>query len=712
MSTYQAALAWAARGFRVFPCLPGQKEPAVSWVQRATTDPETIRLWFDNNQNYNIGYALGGGYICIDVDTKNGNDGLSKLMDLGIYGLKGTLVIRTPSGGYHLLFTHSDTSQSPIAKGLDVRTRGGYALAPGSLFAVRHADGSIIWPAEVPRYSPTDYSINSYEIICNDPIAPLPEVISKKLKPRGLVTSNGLPALVAENLTLNISEAIECLRHCSNVAIQGQHGDDTTYQLAARMTRDYALSEAMVFTLLTSELGDGRPSWNARCEPPWDLNELKVKIANGSRYGRAQSGSGTTIAVYANTIGAADISTVGPKHASDLQPHLAIAYQAQGLQPPEPQGPRRARYTMASEILPRGADELWPNKFYVGMAGIIAGMPGEGKSQLAIYMAAVVSRGLAWPDGSGKAKQGKVIILSAEDHPEITIVPRLLAAGADVEKVALLHGTKESDNSEKAFNLETDMAELSSMTEKLNAEGEPVRLVIIDPIAAYLSKDKNAELRSLWNTINSWAQKYNVCIVVIDHLNKDVSNSSAIGRFHGSIATVANSRSAFLVVPEDEEDATKGFAMVPVKNNLAELGSGWTYKIEKMRVNCACWFEPLKTSRIVWLKESETTKNNALKQKKERVTLIAQAMDWIRGELEKGPQYSQQMFERAAFAGHNKNAIERARERLRYEHQIVLTRDQFGGLGVWCLPQHNNPQFISAMQPLINTMEIKTDCPV
>ena len=62
---------------------------------------------------------------------------------------------------------------------------------------------------------------------------------------------------------------------------------------------------------------------------------------------------------------------------------------------------------------------------------IIAGQPGAGKTTIAMKMAAVVSAGSRWPDGSA-AKQGNVVIWSGEDDPADTLVPRLEASGADL----------------------------------------------------------------------------------------------------------------------------------------------------------------------------------------------------------------------------------------------------------------------------------------
>jgi hypothetical protein len=92
----------------------------------------------------------------------------------------------------------------------------------------------------------------------------------------------------------------------------------------------------------------------------------------------------------------------------------------------------------ASEIEPQSIQWLWPFRIAIGKQTLIAGEPGLGKSQLTIALAAAVSTGGHWPCDEGRASLGSVIILSAEDDAADTIVPRLSAAGADLDRVLIV----------------------------------------------------------------------------------------------------------------------------------------------------------------------------------------------------------------------------------------------------------------------------------
>ena len=87
----------------------------------------------------------------------------------------------------------------------------------------------------------------------------------------------------------------------------------------------------------------------------------------------------------------------------------------------------------------------------------IAGEPGTGKSQACISIIAAVTTGGKWPCGEGQAPLGNVIILSAEDGAADTIIPRLLAAGADVKRVHVVSAVRNSDGSRRAINLQHDL---------------------------------------------------------------------------------------------------------------------------------------------------------------------------------------------------------------------------------------------------------------
>ncbi len=162
------ALAYAARGWPVFPCQAGQKTPATPHGHHdATTDPAQITTWFTRNPLWNVAIATGApGPDVLDVDEHgpagNGYAAFATLSRAGL--LDGAAAyVRTPSGGLHAYFSGSDQRNGHLpAHHLDFRSRGGYVLAPPSrvdgnpyqLIRKADADGGLDWTAVTALLEP------------------------------------------------------------------------------------------------------------------------------------------------------------------------------------------------------------------------------------------------------------------------------------------------------------------------------------------------------------------------------------------------------------------------------------------------------------------------------------------------------------------------------------------------------------------------------
>ena len=138
----EAALAYAARGWRVFPLQPGSKKPfkGTHGVLDATSDAATIRGWWTKHPDANIGIATGraSGIVVTDGDVKGGHDPVGSLLALGGGRFPPeTLRSATPSDGWHQYFlapaVEIRNSAGTLGPGLDVRGEGGYVLAPPSI---------------------------------------------------------------------------------------------------------------------------------------------------------------------------------------------------------------------------------------------------------------------------------------------------------------------------------------------------------------------------------------------------------------------------------------------------------------------------------------------------------------------------------------------------------------------------------------------------
>jgi hypothetical protein len=176
---------------------------------------------------------------------------------------------------------------------------------------------------------------------------------------------------------------------------------------------------------------------------------------------------------------------------------------------------------------------------------------------------------------------GDVIFMSAEDGIQDTIVPRLIAAGANTARVHIVAAaTKPDGTGRKTFSLKTDV---DLLEEKAKEIGN-VRLIIVDPISAYMGGSDgngNVETREVLEPLAEMANRLRIAVVAVTHLNKGGAggNQSALNRFAGSIAFVAAARAAFAVIEDPEDDERR--LLLQAKNNLGKKCKGLAFRIEQ-----------------------------------------------------------------------------------------------------------------------------------
>jgi hypothetical protein len=337
----------------------------------------------------------------------------------------------------------------------------------------------------------------------------------------------------------------------------------------------------------------------------------------------------------------------------------------------------------AAEIPPEKIEWLWPGRLARGKHTCIAGEPGTGKSQLSIAIIAAVTTAGEWPCGEGRAPLGSAIILSAEDGAADTIVPRLLAASADLRQVHVVSAVRNTDGSRRALNLQHDL----DLIEKKVAEVGNVALVVVDPVSSYLGKTdshKNSEVRGVLEPLSEMAERTRVAILSVTHFSKAGANNTtkALHRFIGSIAFTGAPRAAFAVIEDAEHDGRRLF--LHAKNNLASAPQGLAFRLEQCIVD-----DGILASRTSWDAEPVAiTANEALAADAagtDNQTAKAQAVEFLLAALASGPVPAAEVNRMAREHGLTAKTIRTARESLK----VKIERDGFGpgSKSLWSLPE-------------------------
>lgn len=209
---------------------------------------------------------------------------------------------------------------------------------------------------------------------------------------------------------------------------------------------------------------------------------------------------------------------------------------------------------------------LWGHYIPFGKLTIIQGDPGEGKTTLALRLAAACSTGKPLP-GMEPMAPFNVIYQSAEDGMGDTIKPRLMEASADLDRV---------------LSIVEDSKQLSLLDERIEKAivENNARLLIRDPIQGYLGShvdiNRANEVRSLLKSLAAVAERTGCAIVLIGHLNK-ASGSSSAYRGLGSIDFRAAARSVLLVGRLKNDPTVR--VIVHDKSSLAPEGKSLAFAL-------------------------------------------------------------------------------------------------------------------------------------
>ena len=202
----------------------------------------------------------------------------------------------------------------------------------------------------------------------------------------------------------------------------------------------------------------------------------------------------------------------------------------------EPSKPETVKIIRMSDVELTPVDWLWKPYLPFGKLSVLQGNPGEGKTHFAMHLAAACTNGKLLPNME-RMEPFNVIYQTAEDGLGDTVKPRLIEAGADLDRVLVI------DDSDVQLTLSDERIEKAIIENN-------ARLVIIDPIQAYLGADVDMnranEVRPIFMRLGQVAQRTGCAILLIGHLNK-AAGMQSLQRGLGSIDIAAAVRSVMFI---------------------------------------------------------------------------------------------------------------------------------------------------------------------
>lgn len=328
----------------------------------------------------------------------------------------------------------------------------------------------------------------------------------------------------------------------------------------------------------------------------------------------------------------------------------------------------------AIQAKPEQIDWLWWPYLASGKLAILDGDPGTGKSMISIDIAARLSRGADWPDGSPGPGTRKTLILNAEDDPADTLAPRLIAAGADLNQIYLAGPT--DDQGPLKFSRE--LAEITRLV-----GDQHIGLVVIDPLSAFVDADLSlgqSAQRYAIGPLALLAARAGVAVLVIRHLTKRL-NDSAIRRGLGSMSIMGLARTG-MIVGRHPHDPTISLLSV-TKTNLTAAPDPLAFRMKSHEQSVV----------VDWLGFTAGTADDAVRTpERAEPPDVVRATLWLLDALAQGPRPAAELLAAAKADGIKERTLDRAKRSLGIRSEYT---HQPNGLRAWLWrPPENKPKTI------------------
>lgn len=625
-----AALDYAAQGFAVLPlhwpvnggcsCFRGDecehpgKHPIASLVPRglhsATTDPDVIRRWWTDQPEANIGLRTGDAFDVIDVDSADGQAALDALV--AEHGTPYTLAVaRSGRDGHGRHVYVSPGGQKALSggrtapAGVDVKGNGGYVVAPPS----QHVSGALYTWERAPGgelHGDTEWP-DFYRCLSTTPErASMPLSVATVTGTTGPLSRAVSMVLGAENGHRWQTLATEAVPLVARAIAGGSLDRDT----AIRELTDAAQQTG----LTTSEI----------YRVPGLIDDMVPRVTD-------------------------------PISPLDVTP----------LATDRPTNKRRVRLTKASDITPERARWAWRDRLPMGELTLIAGREGIGKSTLAYQIAADLTRGRL--DGEHLGQPKNVVVAATEDSWSHTIVPRLIAAGADLDRVSQIE-VSTSEGFAVGLSLPDDIAE----TIEVLAENDTA-LLLLDPLMSRLDgkldTHKDAEVRRALEPLVLAAQQSGTAIAGLIHVTK-ATTSDPMNAIMGSRAFAAVARAVVFVMLDPDNETVR--LVGQPKSNLGPTDiPTLTFTLETApQVATATDGRPIQSTRIRWGDDRTDTIRDMMETASDSAgnrSIVKEAADWLSDYLvtQGGTAVRADVTKAARAAGFTDDQMNRARTKLK-----------------------------------------------
>ncbi len=659
IQSYRASL-WSA-GYRPLPVINGTKRASEKGWQHLSklSPPPCVAAWPDS-ATFSTGVYCGEELVAVDIDVDDA--ALAEQVYNVAASYLGHAPMRYRDGSARRLMIYRNgepkrrfkTISAGDGRNVDFLSGDHYFVADGL-----HPDGTIYqWNASLK-----DCPVTSLSAVTAQQVEAFRETAAAILGARIVATSTE-----SSPLAFNLSQGpTERERAYAQQALQAEvarlrtmgpgSGRNNALNVAAHSIGtcvSYGLDlKAVAYALFDAAVSNGHVGKHGE-------TQTKKTIESGLMAGMSKPRAPLT----AGDPTPVDLSRLSVGKASPT-----------GTQTPS----RGISLTPMTDIRETPIRWLWPDYLPSGMLTLLSGAGGTGKSTLAFSIAAIVSVGGAFPDGTRCGHAGNCLVWSGEDSLDTTIKPRLTLAGADPAKVFAIEGATDEHGEHLPFDPSRDIEQLRNAAYAIGG----VSLLIIDPIVSAVTGDmhKANDVRRSLQPIVRFAEETGCAVIGVTHFAKNTAGRNPTDRVLGSQAFSALARMVLVAAKEEDSDRR---IFTRSKSNISIDTGGFAYTIEAQTLPSG-----VTTTRIVWCEALEGNAREILESVEgsegntKPINMQNEAMSFLHAELKDGPVPARDLLARAKKDfGLTERTLQRAKDKL----GIVVTKSGFYGGWVWSYP--------------------------
>jgi putative DNA primase/helicase len=277
----------------------------------------------------------------------------------------------------------------------------------------------------------------------------------------------------------------------------------------------------------------------------------------------------------------------------------------------------------AASVRPEELTWTWKNRIPDASITWFVGKPGQGKSLAAVNVAATVTTGRDWDDGAQNTMGPKrVLMYCPEDSISRVVVPRLIAAGADLRKIELLdnHSFRtycpDGTKIKRCLAMDEDIPALLTLLGK----HPEIALIVCDPITGIWGDTNVNHNKEIWPVVADLmelCEKRNLTFLGVAHTNKRGNDADAIDKIQGGSTMAGAARAAFLFSRDPDSDDKHDHVMTNVKVNYTDEWNGLKFRTVGATVVTEDKRE-LETVRLDWLEATEMSADDVMDKQREK----------------------------------------------------------------------------------------------